>query len=564
MRINLVIFILLLQPMIMKSQNATATLGNITSCAGENVLVPLDVTDFNDVGAMTIYIGYDTNAAEFLSIININPSIPGSVSYNAEDGQVNIAYSYITPFYITGEKLFDLSFSFLGDSTLLPFLPGTEIANSNLEIIPVDIFDGSIKNSIQIINQPDSVQSYPDNDVIFRVTSTGNPEYQWQVNTGSGFSDLQNNSTYSGVTNDTLIIYDVPLSFNGYTYRCELTSDECVEISDTALLEVALAFPVASLGYTHSCPDNEINEPILVGDFYDVIEFTFNISFDTNNLSYLDLVNINPDLLEGEFTVIPFNAPPGVSVHWEDIIPVSITSGKLFDMKFYYQGQDQIFAFEEGSQVLNSFLNPIDITFNNGLLTQYPVPVIESQPINDSVTEPNTAHFEVVASGTLEFQWLFSTDNGNIWTDLSNTPPYYNVNTSLLTISPAVYSMNGYQFACRLGSEHCSLISDAALLVVDTLTYIASPEGFQTINVYPVPFGDILEIQATDLSRYETIMIYDSRGMTVFSREINDLQYINKVSLNLSSLPDGLFFLEIRGNQDGVTKKQIKKIVKIN
>ena len=67
MRIKIVILILLLQPMIMKSQNATATLGNITSCAGENVLVPLDVTNFNDVGAMTIYIGYDTNAAEFLS-----------------------------------------------------------------------------------------------------------------------------------------------------------------------------------------------------------------------------------------------------------------------------------------------------------------------------------------------------------------------------------------------------------------------------------------------------------------------------------------------------------------
>ncbi len=564
MRIKLVIFVLLLQPMIMKSQNATATLGNITSCAGENVLVPLDVMDFNDVGAMTIYIGYDTNAAEFLSIVNINPSIPGSVSYNAEDGQINIAYSYITPFYITGEKLFDLSFSFLGDSTLLPFLPGTEIANTNLEIIPVDTFDGSIANSIQIINQPDNVQSYPDNDVIFRVTSAGNPLYQWQENTGSGFSDLQNNSVYSGVTNDTLTIYDVPLSFNGYTYRCVLTADECIEITDTALLEVAMAFPVASLGYTHSCPGNEFNEPILVGDFYDVIEFTFNISFDTNSLTYLELVNIYPDLLAGEFTVTPQTSPPGVSIHWEDVLAVSITGGKLFDMKFDYENQDQIFAFEEGSQVLNSFLNPIDITLNDGILTQYAVPVIESQPLNDSVTEPNEAHFEVIASGATDYQWIISTDDGNNWTDLSNAAPYYNVNTSLLTITPAVYSMNGDLFACRLGSEHCSLISGNALLFVDTLTFIESPAEFQSLSVYPVPFRDRLEINSTILTCFETIMIYNSKGIAVFSQEITNSQYINKVSLDLSSLPDGLFFLEIRGNQDGIIKHAIKKIVKIN
>jgi hypothetical protein len=258
------------------------------------------------------------------------------------------------------------------------------------------------------------------------------------------------------------------------------------------------------------------------------------------------------------------SSPPGISIHWEDIIPVSITSGKLFDMKFDYENQDQLFAFEDGSQVLNSFLNPIDITLNNGILTQYSVPVIESQPMNDSVTEPNEAHFEIIASGTTEYQWIFSTNNGNTWTDLSNTPPYYNVNTSLLTITPAVYDMNGYQFACRLGSEHCSLNSDAALLVVDTLTFIDTPDIFQPITVYPVPFNDIIEIHSTDLSDYDLIMVYDSRGMIVFSEKIINTQYINKVSLNLGNLRNGVFFLEIRGNQDGLIKKEIKKIVKIN
>ena len=43
---------------------------------------------------------------------------------------------------------------------------------------------------------------------------------QWQVNSGSGFTNLSNNSTYAGVNNDTLIITDPSLSLNTNIYRC--------------------------------------------------------------------------------------------------------------------------------------------------------------------------------------------------------------------------------------------------------------------------------------------------------------------------------------------------------
>jgi hypothetical protein len=564
MRLKLVIFIILLSPSIMKSQNAIATLGNITSCAGENVLVPLNVTDFNDVGAMTIFISYDTTAAQFLSLQNINPSIPGTVSVNAVGGQVNIAYYYFIPFSITGEKLFDLSFTFLGDSTLLPFLPGTEIANSNLEVIPLDTNPGSIKNSFQIISQPDSVQSYPDNDVAFRVTSTGNPNFQWQENNGSGWIDLQNNSRYSGVTNDTLVIFDVPLDFNGNNYRCSLTAGNCLEVSDIALLEVALAFPVATLGYISSCPGNDIFEPLLVGDFFDVVEFTFNISFDTAYLSYQELANILPGLQAGDITVSPLQSPAGVSIHWENSIPVSVISDKLFDLKFEYEDQDHTFAFEAGTIVLNSFLNPVNITLNNGIVTQLPLPVVIMQPQNDSVTEPGDGHFEVLANGTNEYQWLVSTNGGNSWTDLTNNPPYYNVNTSVLTISPAVYSMNNYQFECRLENQYCTTFSEAAKLFVDTLTYIADQDEEYGVNVYPLPFQNFLSVDLPANSPYRTLHIYDIRGSLIYSSGINDTHAYNKVSLDLSGLPAGLFLLALTGEVDGKPINDLKKIVKTN
>jgi len=52
------------------------------------------------------------------------------------------------------------------------------------------------------------------------VTGT-NLTYQWQISTnnGSSFSDLSNNSTYSGVTTKTLNITGATLSMNNYQYR---------------------------------------------------------------------------------------------------------------------------------------------------------------------------------------------------------------------------------------------------------------------------------------------------------------------------------------------------------
>lgn len=44
--------------------------------------------------------------------------------------------------------------------------------------------------------------------------------YQWQVNTGSGFSNITANSNYSGVTTATLGLQNLPSSFDRYQYRC--------------------------------------------------------------------------------------------------------------------------------------------------------------------------------------------------------------------------------------------------------------------------------------------------------------------------------------------------------
>lgn len=44
--------------------------------------------------------------------------------------------------------------------------------------------------------------------------------YQWQINTGSGFVNVSDNSNYSGSASSVLNLNNLPSSWNGYQYRC--------------------------------------------------------------------------------------------------------------------------------------------------------------------------------------------------------------------------------------------------------------------------------------------------------------------------------------------------------
>jgi hypothetical protein len=57
------------------------------------------------------------------------------------------------------------------------------------------------------------------NNIIYTAATTG-ATYQWQIDIGSGYSNISNGPNYAGVNTATLQINNVPTSFSGYKYRC--------------------------------------------------------------------------------------------------------------------------------------------------------------------------------------------------------------------------------------------------------------------------------------------------------------------------------------------------------
>ncbi|MBE9601402.1 MBG domain-containing protein, partial [Pedobacter sp. MC2016-24] len=70
----------------------------------------------------------------------------------------------------------------------------------------------------------------------FTVTAQQATSYQWQVNTGAGFNDIQAGAPYSGITGTTLTVSPVVASMSGYTYRCVVTGATGNATSNSATL----------------------------------------------------------------------------------------------------------------------------------------------------------------------------------------------------------------------------------------------------------------------------------------------------------------------------------------
>lgn len=60
-------------------------------------------------------------------------------------------------------------------------------------------------------------------DRSFTASSSG-ATYQWQVNTGTGYTNIADGAMYSGTNTATLNLTNVPTSYTGYKYRCVVNS----------------------------------------------------------------------------------------------------------------------------------------------------------------------------------------------------------------------------------------------------------------------------------------------------------------------------------------------------
>jgi predicted secreted protein len=76
-----------------------------------------------------------------------------------------------------------------------------------------------VSNCVNISSQPSNSTICPGSNTTFSASSFDATGYQWQVNTGSGYTNLSNGGVYSGVTTSTLSITGATTAMNNYQYQ---------------------------------------------------------------------------------------------------------------------------------------------------------------------------------------------------------------------------------------------------------------------------------------------------------------------------------------------------------
>ncbi|GDX52524.1 hypothetical protein LBMAG27_15710 [Bacteroidota bacterium] len=124
--------------------------------------------------------------------------------------------------------------------------------------------------SFPVINtQPVNQTILSGSNAMFIVSATAmNAIYQWQVNSGAGFSDITNTSPYSGATNDSLTITAAPISMDSFIYHCIISSGNCADTTATPFL-IVTDFNAVSIinAQTISIYPNPTEGNIFIADF---------------------------------------------------------------------------------------------------------------------------------------------------------------------------------------------------------------------------------------------------------------------------------------------------------
>lgn len=149
----------------------------------------------------------------------------------------------------------------------------------------------------------------------------------------------------------------------------------------------------------------------------------------------------------------------------------------------------------EWNNTAHNTILPNNFCQDLGNHTTVPVPTnpsatITTQPISKSVCENSQTTFTVAISNPTGFtyQWKVLNTSGN-WVNVTNGVNYSGATTNTLTINPALISFTNNQYYCEIVLGTCTLISNAAQLIVTPAP--AAPTVTVTQPTCTTPTGTI-------------------------------------------------------------------------
>lgn len=272
-----------------------------------------------------------------------------------------------------------------------------------------------VKPDAQILSHPASLSICIGAPVEFEVQTSEANVFQWQIDSGSGFSDLSDGGVYSGTNSKILQISNASLSLDGARFRCRISGACQGDIySNPASLMLQPGPSIAAQPDDFKgCANTDAILEVQVSGTSSGLQWQMSLD---NGLTY---------------TNVPVTAPySGQSTSMLRIHPSGAAPGNALFRCRISGSCGEVFSQAASLQV-------------NAL------PVITAHPIDQPYCEGAQIAFSISASGTVDsYQWQLSLDAGDTYTNLGAAAPYTGSHTATLIINPALAAMTGNAYRC--------------------------------------------------------------------------------------------------------------------
>lgn len=311
-----------------------------------------------------------------------------------------------------------------------------------------------IEGPISIVNQAQDVMSCPGEAVTFNIEASagmgGTLAYQWQINSSDGWSNLQNNTIYNGVSTNTLSIANTN-NLNDSQFRINIVTQLCAVAltSETANLMVQGEVNIAQHPQDNVLCSGESTSFSSVANITGETSVAYQWQISTNNgTDWMDLSNQSPY--------------SDVQTSTLNISSVNGLNNYQYRTKISSEFCDELFT------------NPATLTVEGPI-------GITNQPLNVIACSGEGAQFQIDASnsgaGNLSYQWSISTDNGNNYFELTDANFNYNGTTSPSLNILNTANLDSALFHVEISSPNCPIImsQSASLSVEGPISLMTQP-----------------------------------------------------------------------------------------
>ncbi len=445
---------------------------------GNSVTIDFSTTATSGTLSVTATNGCGTSAARTLDInVRLLPNQPNGFTVFSDTvcrGQTGVVYTVPLDTAVT-----TYNWSYTGTGATINASGNTATVDFSatatsgmLQVTATNSCGTSAPRSIAItVNIPPSITTEPVDRTIcqgsnttFDVVATGtNITYQWQVNDGTGWTNLSNTAPYGGVTTNSLSITTATYLMNGYLYRV-IVSGACnpPDTSNVATLTVNTAPTLVS-----QSPSVTVCE----GD-----NALFSITATGSGLNYQWQVDDGTGFV---------NVPAAAPYSGGTTATLTITGATAAMDGYQYR------------VIVTGTCAPV-ATSGTVTLNVNTLPVVVTDPVDATACAGSSATFSVGATGTgITYQW--QVDDGTGWVNLTDNATYSGSTTTSLTVSGLTFAMDGYQYRVIVsGTCPPPATSAAATLTVSTtaswtgvISTAWSNPGNWSCNVLPNASTDV-------------------------------------------------------------------------